>query len=122
MSCSSAPVTAMSRSIPGKVAEIALTAWPDGERVLEQAVAVGLVVVLRRRARRGSAGQRAARDADQPLEQGVRSGGRWTVAISCAQIGLHLLGSRTGPSKSSSSVVAARVAARAAPRRLTWAP
>ena len=27
MSCSSAPVTATSRSIPGKVAEIALTAW-----------------------------------------------------------------------------------------------
>ena len=49
MSCSSAPVTATSRSMPGNVALIALTAWATVERVLEQAVQVGLVVVLGRR-------------------------------------------------------------------------
>ncbi len=49
MSCSSAPVTATSRSMPGKVAEIALTACATVKRVLEQPVPVGLVVVLGRR-------------------------------------------------------------------------
>ena len=49
MSWSSAPVTAMSRSRPGKIAEIALTAWRDGQAVLEQPVPVGLVVMLGRR-------------------------------------------------------------------------
>ena len=65
MSCSSAPVTATSRSMPGNVAEIALTAWATDRRVLEQAVPVGLVVALGRRrvavARPQSASPRRAR-------------------------------------------------------------
>ena len=46
MSCSSAPVTAISRSIPGKKLAAALTAWATERRVLEQPAGVGLVVVL----------------------------------------------------------------------------
>ena len=49
MSCSRAPVTATSRSMPGNVADIALTASATLRRVLEQPMAVGLVVELRRR-------------------------------------------------------------------------
>ncbi len=49
MSCSSAPVTATSRSMPGKRGADRADRLGDSQAVLEQAVPVGLVVVLRRR-------------------------------------------------------------------------
>ena len=68
MSCSSAPVTATSRSIPGNVALIALHRLRDAEAVLEQSVAIGLVVVLRRR-RLAIAGPQLRALAEHPLQQ-----------------------------------------------------
>ena len=68
MSCSSAPVTATSRSIPGNVALVALTAWATLEAMLEQSVAVGLVVVLGG-GRDAVGGPQLGVLADHPLQQ-----------------------------------------------------
>ena len=90
MSCSSAPVTATSRSMPGEGGRDRADRLGDGEAVLEQPVAVGLVVELRRR--RVAVGRPALRArADQPLEQHpqVRLLDR---RDQLAQVGLHLLG------------------------------
>ena len=76
MSCSSAPHTATSRSMPGNVAEIAETAWATREGVLQQPVAVGLVVALRRRrVAEGRPGVgRPARTPPRAARAGGRSG------------------------------------------------
>ena len=78
MSCSSAPQTARSRSMPSKSAAAALDELRDLDRVLEQAAAVGVVVVLGggrlavgAAARRG----RVEQPGDQPGQVRVLDGG-----------------------------------------------
>ena len=82
-------MTATSRSMPGKVAEIAETAWATVERVLEQPVAVGLVVALggRRVAERGA---RSRDSGPNTASSSARRWRFWTVADELAQVGLHL--------------------------------
>lgn len=69
--------------------------------MLEQAVAIGLVVILGRRRPPEASPQRRIL-AEHPLEQSAKVG----VAYRCdqlAQVDLHLLRERTGPSIRSSS-------------------
>ena len=110
MSCSSAPVTATSRSMPGNVALIALTAWATDRRVLEQAVLVGLVVVLG--GRRGAIA-RPGRGAlaEQRVEQCAQ------VAVldrreQLAQVVLHRVGAARRAVEQIGEVEAARLGGR----------
>ncbi len=69
MSCSSPPVTATSRSMPGKGGGGRADRLRDGERVVEQSVPVGLVVELRRR-RLAEAPPAGGALAEEAVEQG----------------------------------------------------
>ena len=62
----------------------------DAEAVLEQAVPVGLVVVLRGR-RDAVAGPQLRAVAEHALEQRRAGAGSWIVAEQLAQVALHLL-------------------------------
>ena len=95
MSCSSAPVTATSRSMPGEGGADRADRLGDAEAVLEQAVAVGLVVVLGRR-RDAVAGPQLGVLAEHPLEQDpqVRLLDR---REQLAHLLLHLLDPARGP-------------------------
>ena len=91
MSCSSAPATATSRSMPGERRADRADRLRDRQRVLEQAVAVGLVKALgggRRAVARP--GRRVA--APKTASSSRRRSRSWIVADELAQVGLHQRG------------------------------
>ena len=113
MSCSSAPVTATSRSTPPKVARDRRDALGDGEAVLEQAVPVGLVVALggRRLAERSH----VSVPGPNTQSSSARRWRHWIVAISSRRsASIRSTGIR-GPSSRSSSAYSSGSAARSEP-------
>ena len=80
MSCSSAPVTATSRSIPGNVALIALTPWATERQCSSRPCSVGLVVVLG--GRRAAVSSHVRVPSPSTCSSSVRRCGSWIVATS----------------------------------------
>ena len=105
MSCSSAPVTATSRSMPRERRADRADRLGDAEAVLEQPVAVGLVVVLGRRRRCGSRPTaRSPRRTRAPAGSAGAAPGSWRAARAARSSICST--ARAGPSSRSSSVEA----------------